>query len=63
MNRATDLMEPMLTPMQMAELLGIKRKHLYKLVERGQAPPSLRVGRSLRFVPRDYREWLERRKG
>lgn len=45
----------------MARILGIKKKTLYTLVQRGQAPPSIRVGRTLRFIPRGYEKWLEQR--
>jgi predicted DNA-binding transcriptional regulator AlpA len=56
--------EPLYDPDDMMKLLKLNtKKHLYKLIERGQAPPSIRIGRSVRFVPRDYREWLESRKG
>ena len=56
--------EPLYDPDDMVRLLKLKTKqHLYKLIERGQAPPSIRVGRYVRFRPRDYREWLEQVKG
>lgn len=56
--------EPLYDVDEMMALLNLKtKKHLYKLCERGQGPPFIRVGRYLRFVPRDYREWLESRKG
>lgn len=53
--------EPLWDADTMAKMLGVKKKTLYTLVQRGQAPPSIRVGRNLRFVPRGYREWLDQR--
>lgn len=58
---------------QLAELLGISKRHLWSLNTRGKLPRPIRLGRSVRWSLPDVREWLasgapdrdawERRKG
>jgi len=63
LRRDDEPMEPLLTAKEMAALLQVHRKRLYRLVESGEAPPSIRIGNEIRFPPRDFRLWLESRKG
>jgi len=52
-------MEPLLTPRQVAHLLGLPVATLYTWVYRRQIPFQ-KLGRSLRFSPRALSAWLAR---
>jgi excisionase family DNA binding protein len=54
-------MEPLLTIDGTAAFLGISRRQVYKLLERGELP-HVRVGRRTRFIPADLRVYLERQR-
>ncbi len=49
-----------LTADDLAELLSMSRKHLYKLAKDGRIP-SYRIGGAVRFDPRATADWLENR--
>jgi excisionase family DNA binding protein len=52
-------MEPLLTIDAAATFLGISRRQVYTLLE-CESLPHVRVGRRIRFMPADLREYLER---
>ena len=56
-------MQPLLTVNQTADVLGIERSQLYKLMQSGQCPPWLYVGKVRRFRPEDVSAWMESKKG
>ncbi|HTF63924.1 MAG TPA: helix-turn-helix domain-containing protein [Edaphobacter sp.] len=41
----------------LAELLGVDDKHIYRMAARGQLP-SFRVGSAVRFDPQELAKWL-----
>jgi excisionase family DNA binding protein len=45
---------------ELATLLGVTPQHVYKMAAQ-QDIPSFRVGRSVRFDPRQVAEWLHRK--
>jgi excisionase family DNA binding protein len=44
---------------QAAELLHISTRHLWRLIDRGQGPPIIRLGRSVRVPRQMLARWLE----
>jgi excisionase family DNA binding protein len=52
----------LLTVRELAELLGVPVKTVYRWRHRGEGPQPIRVGRFLRFDPADVSRWLEARK-
>lgn len=52
-------MEELLTIDDLSKLLRIDRKGAYARLEKGQLPPALRIGRSLRWRAEAVRDWLE----
>lgn len=46
------------TAEELAEVLSLSRKHIYKLAKNGRIP-SLRIGGAIRFDPHATAEWLE----
>jgi excisionase family DNA binding protein len=46
------------TAEELAELLALSRKHIYKLAKKGRMP-SLRIGGAIRFDPQATANWLE----
>jgi excisionase family DNA binding protein len=54
-----DKMEPLLSIVGAASFLGISRRQVYTLLERGELP-HVRVGQRTRFIPADLRSYLER---
>lgn len=52
--------EPLLTPTDLAEYLGVPLKTLYQWRYRGVGPPAVRVGRYLRYRRADVEVWLEK---
>jgi len=51
-----------LTVTELAELVGVPEKTVYRWRHRGEGPEPIRVGRFLRFDPNDVSRWLEERK-
>jgi len=45
---------------ELAEVLAISRKHVYKLAKSGRIP-CCRMGGAIRFDPETTAQWLERR--
>ena len=58
---SADVLSPLLSINEVAELLGISRPTVYALIHRGQLVP-IRVGERARFDPADVRLYLERNK-
>lgn len=54
--------ESLLTPLEVCQLLGIRRSTLYTWVARHKIPYA-KVGSLLRFPRSDILAWLEARKG
>ena len=46
------------TAEELAEVLSLSRKHIYKLAKKGRMP-SLRIGGAIRFDPHAIASWLE----
>jgi excisionase family DNA binding protein len=46
------------TAEELAEVLSLSRKHIYKLAKRGRMP-SLRIGGAIRFDPHAIAAWIE----
>jgi excisionase family DNA binding protein len=61
LDRAPHLTQ-LLSVQQVSELLQVPVGTLYQWRFRREGPPSIRVGRFLRFDPEDVRRWLEERK-
>jgi len=53
--------EELWSPKRLAEHLGIPVKTLYMWRYRGQGPPSMRIGRYLRFRASEVEKWLAAR--
>ncbi|WP_144636092.1 helix-turn-helix domain-containing protein [Bordetella genomosp. 13] len=52
-------MEPLLSPVQLATLLGISVQTIYNRRTRGDTlPPCMKVGGMVRYHPEDVRTWL-----
>jgi len=51
--------EKLLTTSKVAALLGISRGALAVRRHRGQGPPHLRLGSSIRYRPADVRDWID----
>jgi len=53
-------MDKLLTPQQIADILGVKPSTIYQWTHQGFIP-HVKVGRLVRFREKDVTEWLERR--
>jgi len=51
---------PLLRPADVAELLSVGRKTVYRLVDRGELP-AVHVGSAVRVAPADLDAYLNRR--
>jgi len=54
--------EQLITVPELAGLLGVPVKTIYRWRYRGEGPQPIRVGRYLRFDPADVNRWLDARK-
>jgi predicted DNA-binding transcriptional regulator AlpA len=53
-------MEPLLTPRQLAEVLGLSVQTLYNRRSNGASmPPAILIGNKVRYRPRDVERWLQ----
>lgn len=52
-----------LTVEQLADAMGIEKWRVYELVKKGQAPPSLKVGKTYRFPIAGVRKWFVEQTG
>lgn len=50
--------EQLLTAIQVAEILNISKAGAYNLMQRCQLP-SLKIGRSVRVIPRDLEQFVQ----
>jgi excisionase family DNA binding protein len=50
-----------LTISQAAKRLGISRSLLYKLLKKGEGPPTVQFGRSTRVQVTSLQKWVEQR--
>ncbi len=50
-----------MTTQDVAERLGIAGRTLRRLMDAGEGPPVIRVGRQLRYRPADVDAWLKSR--
>lgn len=55
------LAEPLLSAEQVAELLGVSERYVWRLGRDGELP-RVNVGRYVRFDPADLRAFIEQRK-
>jgi excisionase family DNA binding protein len=51
--------QTLLSPEQLAALLGVPLKTIYAWRYRGLGPRALKVGRHVRFRPSDVSQWLD----
>ncbi|MCX5920335.1 MAG: helix-turn-helix domain-containing protein [Candidatus Melainabacteria bacterium] len=54
--------ERLLTIDELAELLRINRRSVYRLIENHTIDFAIKIGGSWRFLPADFNAWLERNK-
>ncbi len=54
-------MKPALTVKQVAELLNINERTVYRMVQQGELP-GFRVANSWRFLEEDIRSWIDGQK-
>lgn len=55
-------MEKLMSVEELAATVDVPVATIYQWNHKGTGPPPIRVGRYLRFDPREVREWLEMRK-
>ena len=53
----------LITADELGEALGVPKATLYAWRYRGEGPPSLKVGRHLRYRAADVEEWLDTCRG
>jgi excisionase family DNA binding protein len=53
--------ERLMTVDDLAAMCGVPKATVYKWRSTGEGPPGLRLGKHLRFRPRDVEQWLETR--
>ena len=51
----------LLTAKDVARMLAVSEKAIYKWVSKGLGPPHIKLGSALRFRPAALREWLKNR--
>lgn len=56
-------LEPLIGIEELAEYLGVPIKTLYKWRQEGTGPCSVRVGRHVRYLVSDVRDWLSLQRG
>jgi excisionase family DNA binding protein len=56
-----DSLPLLLTPREAASVLRVTAKAIYTMIERGQLPGVIRVGRRLRIDTRVLLHWLDRK--
>ena len=55
---ARPLPDRYLTPVDLADLLGVPVETVYQWRRKGTGPRGFRVGRHLRYDPEDVRRWV-----
>ncbi len=56
------LSEPLLSPEDVAALMGVKRSTIYELARTGRLP-YVKIGRATRFLRTDLERWLDQQRG
>jgi predicted DNA-binding transcriptional regulator AlpA len=51
--------ERLLTRAEVEDKFGISKRYLETAVCRGDGPKLIRIGRSVRYHPKDVRDWIE----
>lgn len=51
-------MNPLLTTKQLAQMLGVSERHVYRQSAAGKFPRPKRIGRCVRWEPDDFRDWF-----
>jgi excisionase family DNA binding protein len=54
-------LEKLLSIEEVAELLGVPKRSMYRWRTTGEGPKGVRVGRHLRYRPESVSTWLEQR--
>lgn len=57
-SRASDPRRIALTSVELADLLGISRAHVWRLLAGGKLPQPVRLGRSVRWDRWTIEEWM-----
>lgn len=52
-------MSPLLTTKQLAQMLGVSERHVYRQSAAGKFPQPKRIGRCVRWDPDDFRDWFD----
>ncbi len=55
------MIEQLLTPAEVAEILRVPLKTLYQWRHRGEGPLTLKIGRHLRYRPSDVEAFIDGR--
>jgi excisionase family DNA binding protein len=53
----------LLRPMEAAESLGVSRSRIYELIQSGELPGIVRLGRSVRVSSEALRVWVRKQAG
>lgn len=56
----TDTTPPLLTADDVAALLNVSERTLWRLLSAGKVPKPVRIGRSTRWRAEDVREWVQK---
>ena len=54
-----DDIERFLTAKETAGLLSISERHLANLSKKGEFPPPFKLGKAVRYAPKDIRQWID----
>ncbi len=60
-SQVADTPARLLSPLELAEILGVPVTTIYAWRARGYGPPAIRVGKHLRWRPEEVEAWLIRR--
>jgi putative molybdopterin biosynthesis protein len=47
------------TPQQIAEMLGVRKETIYRLIKKGEIP-SIRIGTRYKVLKEQFEEWRDR---
>jgi prophage regulatory protein len=57
---STDTVQTLLTAEEVAAMLGVSERTLWRLLSAGKVPKPVRFGRSTRWKAGEIQRWLER---
>jgi len=60
-SQVADTPSKLLSPLELAAILGVPVTTIYAWRGRGYGPPAIRVGKHLRWRPEEVEAWLTRR--